>query len=266
MGNQNTHTRRGQCRSTSDVIESSDKSASDTPSPFQSTSSLDSDSNNNHKNFHPEEEPIVTQATQYTQRRRRIPKVSRAASMNGVRQKKMLKKIPGFAAVSNNKLLSLECCDILRQTWQTVLDVNDGDQTKIGLSIYSKIFKKVPELRDVFMIPKEISNIADHAPFVRSALLLSSVIALCVRNIECLESEMGPVLIMYGRRHYHREKQGFKVSYITVFTKCITEYITESLGSGATLQTSITWHKMMSYISRKLVEGVELERCRLEQR
>lgn len=71
---------------------------------------------------------------------------------------------------------------------------------------------------------------------------------------------------MYGRRHYHRQKQGFSTHYIPLFNRCIFEYIKTSLGTAMdSAECELAWHKLLSFISSQLIDGVELERNRIER-
>lgn len=66
----------------------------------------------------------------------------------------------------------------------------------------------------------ETDVLQDHIPFHRSGKLFISVLDLCVRNIFTLEAEMGPVLIMYGRRHFHKQSAGFRYG---IAERCICD-------------------------------------------
>lgn len=69
---------------------------------------------------------------------------------------------------------------------------------------------------------------------------------------------------MYGRRHYHREKQGFRSSYFPVFERCTLNFISETISNDQkTAELMDGWCLLMSYINAKLAEGVELERMHI---
>lgn len=68
---------------------------------------------------------------------------------------------------------------------------------------------------------------------------------------------------MYGRRHYHREEQGFRAHYLPLFASCIWEFIDENLPDEARSDDEKQgWQALLTFLSAKLAEGVELERQR----
>uniref|UniRef100_A0A915Q4R4 Globin family profile domain-containing protein n=1 Tax=Setaria digitata TaxID=48799 RepID=A0A915Q4R4_9BILA len=124
-----------------------------------------------------------------------------------------------------------------------------------------KIFKVCPELRNVFRIPSETVDLNDHVPFHRSSKLFASMIDLCIRNIHALEAEMDTVLIIYGRRHYRRRKQGFRVSYFAVFEKCVLDFVSDNISDDQKKSKLLEgWYLIISYIRNKMTCGVELEK------
>ncbi|MFH4984782.1 hypothetical protein AB6A40_011491 [Gnathostoma spinigerum] len=128
---------------------------------------------------------------------------------------------------------------------------------------FQKIFTIAPEVRHAFGIPDSVCDVRYYPPFHRSGRLFISVIDLCIRNIFSLEAEMGPVLVMYGRRHYHRQNQGFRASYLPLFAQCIVGYINEYIDKDSSFEKVLkSWRCLMAYITGKLAEGVELERLR----
>ncbi|VDK47510.1 unnamed protein product [Anisakis simplex] len=118
-------------------------------------------------------------------------------------------------------------------------------------------------MKEVFGVPTFIDDLFEYEPFRRSGKLLGSVIDLCVRNIDELDAEMGPVLVMYGRRHYHRYTQGFHLKYVPIFVKCMSEFVDANINEGGrTTEIEGGWHSLFDYIASKIVEGVHLERHR----
>ncbi|VDM97474.1 unnamed protein product [Thelazia callipaeda] len=146
-------------------------------------------------------------------------------------------------------------------SWRLILQKYDSDHCKIGLEIYARIFKECPELRDVFYIPEQVENLNDYLPFHRSGKLFASVIDLCVRNIGNLETEMGAVLTAYGRRHYYRRKQGFRLSYFTIFDQSILDFIAENITDSQRAEKILGgWYLLISFIRNKMANGFELEK------
>jgi hypothetical protein len=94
------------------------------------------------------------------------------------------------------------------------------------------------------------------------------VLDLCVRNIFTLEVEMGPVLVMYGRRHFHKQDAGFRVAYLPLFSQCIVEYLTDELVNCGQLNLPVAvyvqaWQLLLAYVMSKMAEGVETEQMRV---
>lgn len=69
--------------------------------------------------------------------------------------------------------------------------------------------------------------------------------------------------IIYGRRHYRRQKQGFHVSYFSVFEQCLLDFISDSISDVKKKPKLLKgWHFVISYIGNKMTGGVELEKQR----
>lgn len=49
----------------------------------------------------------------------------------------MLDKLPGFGTLSNKPFLTESLCSVLRESWQTLLEVHDDSLANIGLGIYT---------------------------------------------------------------------------------------------------------------------------------
>ncbi|CAJ0931951.1 unnamed protein product, partial [Mesorhabditis belari] len=152
--------------------------------------------------------------------------------------------------------------EAVQQSWSVLLSLS-GDITQIGLGIYQKIFEAAPDLRAVFSVPEHVHDLQSYPDFHRSGKLFVSVIDLCVRSIHSLDSDMGPILVMYGRRHFHRQEQGFRIQYLPLFENCMIEYIVENLpDEEKTNEAVIGWNNLIKYICGKLAEGFQLERMR----
>ncbi|GMT13486.1 hypothetical protein PFISCL1PPCAC_4783 [Pristionchus fissidentatus] len=198
-------------------------------------------------------------------------KVSRAASAGRIRNRRSFKSLPGMGALSSKtEVMSDEMKSSVQEMWQ-VLHTLVPCSTQIGCGIYQRIFESAPELRAIFRIPDEVQELATFEPFHRSAKLFVSVIDLCVRSIYTLESEMGPVLVMYGRRHYHylydyqyqTEDAGFRGVHLPIFAQSIFEFVFSTLPEQErTEYGQMGWQLLLGYINNKISEGYELEKHR----
>uniref|UniRef100_A0A914V8Z8 Globin family profile domain-containing protein n=1 Tax=Plectus sambesii TaxID=2011161 RepID=A0A914V8Z8_9BILA len=198
-------------------------------------------------------------------------KVSRATSVGRMRSRRtsILLGMSPFSRSSDDTVLTDDKKSLVQQAWSAVL-ARHPEPAVVGLAIYQRIFTAAPELRAVFQIPEDVETdvLQEHMPFHRSGKLFISVLDLCVRNIFTLEAEMGPVLVMYGRRHFHKQGAGFRVEYLPLFSRCIVEHLTEelvnceelSMPAGAYVQA---WQLLLAYIMGKMAEGVDLEQMRV---
>ncbi|GMR34286.1 hypothetical protein PMAYCL1PPCAC_04481, partial [Pristionchus mayeri] len=213
----------------------------------------------------------VLQAASHKMAPMKQRKVSRAASAGRIRPRRSFKSLPGMGALSSKtEVMNDDMKSSVQEIWQ-VLQSLVPSSTHIGCGIYQRIFESAPELRSVFRIPEDVLDLSTLESFHRSAKLFVSVIDLCVRNIFTLESEMGPVLVMYGRRHYHylfdfqyhQEDSGFRGVHLPIFAQSIFEYIFTSIPEQERSEESqMGWQLLLGYINSKISEGYELEKHR----
>ncbi|GMS82244.1 hypothetical protein PENTCL1PPCAC_4419, partial [Pristionchus entomophagus] len=213
----------------------------------------------------------VLQAASHKMAPMKQRKVSRAASAGRIRTRRSFKSLPGMGALSSKtEVMSDDMKSCVQEIW-SVLHSIVPSTTHMGCCIYQRIFESAPELRNVFRIPEDVLDLTTFEPFHRSAKLFVSVIDLCVRSIFTLECEMGPVLVMYGRRHYHylfdfqyqQEDSGFRGVHLPIFAQSIFEFIFNTLPEQERSEEGqMGWQLLLGYINSKISEGYELEKHR----
>ncbi|KAF8364457.1 glb-23, partial [Pristionchus pacificus] len=213
----------------------------------------------------------VLQAASHKMAPMKQRKVSRAASAGRIRTRRSFKSLPGMGALSSKtEVMSDDMKSYVQEIWHVLHSIVPS-ATQIGCGIYQRIFESAPELRSVFRIPDDVLDLSTFEPFHRSAKLFVSVIDLCVRSIFTLECEMGPVLVMYGRRHYHylfdfqyqQEDSGFRGVHLPIFAQSIFEFIFTTLPEqDRGEEGQLGWQLLLGYINSKISEGYELEKHR----
>jgi hypothetical protein len=104
------------------------------------------------------------------------------------------------------------------------------------------------------------------------ALVLTSIFEMLVKNIDELEAQLGPALIMYGRRHYHHRAAGFVPQQFEWLGQAALTYVLRtfatisiaeraSAGESAQLNSDIghIWSTLTKFVVQKLCEGYEME-------
>uniref|UniRef100_A0A0N5BLZ9 GLOBIN domain-containing protein n=1 Tax=Strongyloides papillosus TaxID=174720 RepID=A0A0N5BLZ9_STREA len=130
-----------------------------------------------------------------------------------------------------------------------------------GMCVFERLFKKMPELLYVFNISDDINiNILseDHI-LTRHAILLASLIDLAIRNIDQLESELGPPLQIYGQRHiqFPNSKQFFSECVIRCLCAQIVCTVAELLLDDLEANTVDAWVDLLRFMGRSLLEGYD---------
>ncbi|CAJ0587100.1 unnamed protein product, partial [Mesorhabditis spiculigera] len=153
-------------------------------------------------------------------------KISRAASASRIRHRRGITGLTGMGKGESFKEANKEA---VQHSWSALLGTS-GDMTVVGLGIYQKIFDAAPEMKAVFSVPEHVHDLQTFTNFHRSGKLFVSVIDLCVRSIDSLDSDMGPILNIPD----------------------------DEKGEDATAG----WNFVIRYICGKLGEGFQLERMR----
>uniref|UniRef100_A0AC35TLQ4 GLOBIN domain-containing protein n=1 Tax=Rhabditophanes sp. KR3021 TaxID=114890 RepID=A0AC35TLQ4_9BILA len=132
-----------------------------------------------------------------------------------------------------------------------------------GILIFGKVFKKVPELLEVFHLPsiEEIHNLPEDHMVNRHAILFTSLIDLAVRNIDQLESELGPALIIYGQRHAHfKSKKYFSESNIRCLCAQVVCTVAEILLDDLDSNCVNAWIDVLRFMGHTLLCGFDNEK------
>ncbi len=131
----------------------------------------------------------------------------------------------------------------------------------IGIGIYERIFVAQPQLKTLFRIPKqaEVSELDKHDHFKRHAGVFADLVDLLIENIYQLESEMGPILTMYGRRHWEKHRLIFKLEYLEVFADALRTFFKKHVDNDEEEQvgeeTKGAWEVLVSFLVSKVAEG-----------
>lgn len=170
-----------------------------------------------------------------------------------------LKRAYSSASASSN-VLTEERRQIIQVTWKEITDKTGKLQA--SLAIFQILFDSCPELKRFFNMETIASNNLDTSEqFVRHARVFANVIDLAVRNVFELETEVGPILIMFGRRHFYKHQLDFRNEYLTLFAQSITDFISSHLSESfiANPEAMAGWRLFISYIIHKVKEGYDLE-------
>lgn len=173
--------------------------------------------------------------------------------------KMTLKRAYSSASASSN-VLTEERRQIVQVTWKEITDLKT--KLRSSLEIFRILFVSCPELKKVFNVSDiDSDNLESSESFVRHARVFANVLDLAVRNVFELETEVGPILIMFGRRHFYKHKVEFRNEYLALFGQSISEVVHGNLSESFVLNSElgIGWRLFVSYIINKIKEGYDLE-------
>ncbi|CEF59593.1 Globin family and Globin-like domain and Globin,structural domain-containing protein [Strongyloides ratti] len=133
-----------------------------------------------------------------------------------------------------------------------------------GICVFERLFKKMPELLDIFNINDEtnINTLPEDHILTRHAILLSSLIDLAIRNIDQLETELSPALLIYGQRHiqFPNSKQFFSECVVRCLCAQVVCTVAELLLDDLEANTVEAWVDILRYMGRSLLAGYDNEK------
>ena len=142
---------------------------------------------------------------------------------------------------------------IIKQQWRVL----SPDMKEIGAKVFLEIFKKYPEVKQLF----PCRNIADEQlmsskVFKGHAYVFMQAIGAVVENIDDVEKAMSNALIFLGKQHV--TFTGVHQVYFDEFTSVISNVWREKLGSSYTPESAKAWRHVFVYIMGKLKKGYHL--------
>uniref|UniRef100_A0A0N4ZAE2 GLOBIN domain-containing protein n=1 Tax=Parastrongyloides trichosuri TaxID=131310 RepID=A0A0N4ZAE2_PARTI len=171
--------------------------------------------------------------------------------------------------IASDPFLAAEQKFVLVESWKVLKDkvtqIYTGSFFRFfGICVFERLFKKMPELFSTFNITDEtnINTLPDDHVLNRHATLLASLVDLAIRNIDQLETELGPALIIYGQRHAHfpNSKQFFSECVIRCLCAQVVCTVAELLLDDLEANTVNAWVDILRYMGRSLLTGFDNEK------
>ncbi|KAI6236504.1 GLOBIN domain-containing protein [Aphelenchoides besseyi] len=176
---------------------------------------------------------------------------------------KLMRTYTSHRNSSDEEILSAEQGALIRSSWKCCIDRLANSRT-FGLLALKRFLQKRPELRSVFGVEAQtnLEDLPEDSSITRHAQLLYSIIDLAVRNVDELESEIGPVIFVYGRRHFSNrfDLQGnFNEETVRLFCGQVICTILDITGNQLTTGSLEAWIELMRFLGRALINGYEFE-------
>lgn len=172
--------------------------------------------------------------------------------------------------IASDPFLDIEEKFILIESWKILkkkvsqLCINESFFRFFGMCVFEKLFKKMPELINIFNINNEtnINTLPEDHILTRHAILLASLIDLAIRNIDQLETELSPALLIYGQRHiqFPNSKQFFSECVIRCLCTQVVCTVAELLLDDLKANTVEAWVDILRYMGRSLLAGYDNEK------
>lgn len=201
---------------------------------------------------------------QQQQRNGSIPSTTNSQAPPPMKQRKpslkmTLKKAYSNASAASPNVFTDERRQLVFSSWQEITE--KLGKFKTALKIFQVLFDESPALRSMFGVPSENFNLETSVSVTRHIHVFANVLDLAVRNVLDLEAEVGPVLLMFGRRHFYKHQVDFRNEYLILFGQSISEVIYANLSEtyAGNPEVTIGWRLLISYLIKKVKEGYDSE-------
>lgn len=150
--------------------------------------------------------------------------------------------------------------DLVRSSWERC---KSACPLLPGAYILKEIFELEPKVKTIFRLEhiKNSDDLLNCNSFMRHASVFTNVLELVLRNLNSMETEISPTLVILGRRHLYKHEIGFRLEYLELFNIAMIAYVTQydcNVKEGTTLYCA--WLNVAQFVVHKVREGHELER------